>query len=843
MSQDALDRYRDKRRFDRTPEPRGGETATEGRLFVVQKHAARRLHYDLRLQFGEVLKSWAVTRGPSLDPADRRLAVHVEDHPLEYGSFEGTIPKEEYGAGAVIVWDRGTWVPVGESEEGYRNGRLKFRLAGEKLRGGWMLVRLNRRGERTDNWLLIKERDVFARPGEGDAILEQAPASVLSGRLVESLNAGTAQRKKRASHRAPAPLPAKLPGARPAPLPPFLPPQLATPRATASDGPEWLHEIKFDGYRTLARIEKSAVRLLTRNGHDWSDRYGGLGAAFEALPSHQALIDGEIIVQDEHGVSSFAALQEALTHQATHRLLFYAFDLLHLDGFDLSLVPLIERKQVLAALIAPHIDATSALQLSEHVIGSGPEFFEQACRRSLEGIVSKQLDSPYQSGRTRTWCKVKCINTDDFVIVGFSESEAAGGLAALLLAEPGNGTLTYVGKVGTGFSAKMADDLRARLEAFARPSASLAVPKDADTRKVTWTEPKLMAEVRYATRTAEGRLRQASFLGLRQDRIWPPDVPKPLEPNPSRRRLVSDEDLAAIWVTNPDRVMFGPGGPTKLELVLYYASVGDWMLPELLQRPVSLVRCPTGEQASCFFQRHASPGMPSSVRSIPLRERSAEEHAEYIFIDDTRGFLGLCQFGTVEFHPWGCRVDQPERPDRMIFDLDPDEDLRWRDVVDASFHVRDDIEALGWKSFVKTTGGKGVHIVVPLVRRHTWETVFRFSRAFVERLSSTAPQHFTANMAKRSRRGRVFVDYHRNRRGSTAVAAFSLRARPGAPASTPLSWQALKEIDDPRDLDWSNVPKRLVEAHADPWQDMDAAAVCITRELEAQVGIKPSDKR
>ena len=418
MSQDALDRYRDKRRFDRTAEPRGGETATEGRLFVVQKHAARRLHYDLRLQFGEVLKSWAVTRGPSLDPADRRLAVHVEDHPLEYGSFEGTIPKEEYGAGAVIVWDRGTWVPVGESEEGYRNGRLKFRLAGEKLRGGWMLVRLNRRGERTDNWLLIKERDVFARPGEGDAILEQAPASVLSGRLVESLNAGTAQRKKRASHRAPAPLPAKLPGARPAPLPPFLPPQLATPRATASDGPEWLHEIKFDGYRTLARIEKRAVRLLTRNGHDWSDRYGGLGAAFEALPSHQALIDGEIIVQDEHGVSSFAALQEALTHQATHRLLFYAFDLLHLDGFDLSLVPLIERKQVLAALIAPHIDATSALQLSEHVIGSGPEFFEQACRRSLEGIVSKQLDSPYQSGRTRTWCKVKCINTDDFVIVG-----------------------------------------------------------------------------------------------------------------------------------------------------------------------------------------------------------------------------------------------------------------------------------------------------------------------------------------------------------------------------------------------------------------------------------------
>jgi DNA ligase D len=351
-----------------------------------------------------------------------------------------------------------------------------------------------------------------------------------------------------------------------------------------------------------------------------------------------------------------------------------------------------------------------------------------------------------------------------------------------------------------------------------------------------------MAEVRYATRTAEGRLRQASFLGLRQDRTWPPDVPKPVpRERSSRRRLVSDEDLAAIWVTTPDRVMFGPGGPTKLQLALYYASVGDWMLPELLQRPVSLVRCPTGEQASCFFQRHASPGMPPSVKSIAL-DGSAEEHAEYIFIDDTRGFLGLCQFGTVEFHPWGCRVDEPERPDRMIFDLDPDEDLRWRDVVDAGFHVREALAALGLQSFVKTTGGKGVHIIVPLLRQHTWGTVFRFSRAFVEELAASAPQRFTANMAKRSRRGRVFVDYHRNRRGATAVAAYSLRARSGAPASTPLSWQALREIDDPRDLDWSSVPKRLVEAYADPWQDMDAAAVCITRELETQVGIKPSGK-
>ncbi len=851
MARDTLERYREKRRFDRTPEPTGAERAADGRLYVVQKHAARRLHYDLRLQLGDALKSWAVTRGPSLDPADRRLAVHVEDHPLDYGGFEGTIPKGEYGGGAVIVWDRGTWVPVGDPEEGYRKGRLKFRLAGEKLKGGWTLARMKSRGERTDNWLLIKERDDYARPGEGDAIYAEAPESVLSGRPIESLQAAAAPARsakpapKPSPSRTAAPKPDRLAGARQAALPSFVPPQLAAQTTTAPDGEEWLHEIKFDGYRTLARIGDGEVRLLTRNGHDWTDRYGDLAEAFRVLPVGQAVIDGEIIVQDEHGISSFAQLQEALSQRAGDRLLFYAFDLVYLDGYDLSPVPLSERKRALAALLQPWADEASPLQLSEHVIGGGPAFLVQASERGLEGIVCKRLDAPYQSGRTRTWRKVKCVNAGDFVIVGFTESEAAGGLAALLLAEPEEGGLRYVGKVGTGFAAKQAQDLRARLRAFARPSPALSLPAGAPKRGVTWTEPKLMADVRFATRTTDGRLRQASFQGLRQDRIADEEAPGPvgpMEPARPRRRLISDEDLAAVWVTNPDREMFGAGGPRKLDIAVYYAAVGDWMLPELLRRPVSLVRCPTGEQGGCFFQRHASPGMPPEVKKIPLREESTRKRADYVFIEDARGFLGLAQFGTVEFHPWGCRVDEPEKPDRMIFDLDPDEGLPWRNVVEASLTVRDALADLGLPAFVKTTGGKGIHVVVPLLPARSWDTVFRFSRALAEKLARSEPARFTTNMAKQKRRGRIFLDFHRNHRSSTAVAAYSLRARPGAPVSTPLSWDELSQLDDPRELNWSSVPRRLLAGHADPWQDIDEAAGSITPDLEARVEVKPAGK-
>jgi bifunctional non-homologous end joining protein LigD len=830
---DSLERYRAKRDFTKTREPPGGKVTPATSVFVVQKHAARRLHYDLRLQFGDTLRSWAVPQGPSLDPKVRRLAVHVEDHPLEYADFEKPIPKGQYGAGAMIVWDRGSWVPMGDPETDYQKGTLKFRLSGEKLGGGWTLVRLKpKEGERGDNWLLIKERDPHARPGHGDDLLTERPESVLSGRRVEELledqkpSAPAPERKARRIR------PSALHGAVKAPLPDQVRPQLATPAARVPEGEEWLHEIKLDGYRTLARIDAGAVRLLTRTGQDWTDRYGLLAKAFAALPCKQALIDGEIVVQDEGGIASFAALQDALAEGRTQELTCFAFDLLHLDGYDLTAVPLLERKRALATLLEPVVSPTSALQLSEHVRGEGRAFFEQASRLGLEGVISKQADAPYQQTRTRSWLKIKCRQSDEFLIVGYNPSEVAGGIGALLLAEAEDGGLRYVGRVGTGFAMAEMKRLHAKLEALRTRQPAVALPLEEKRKGMVWVRPALIAEVEYGNRTADGILRHAVYKGLRADKNAGGGVPSTAKPE--RKRYVSDADLAAIWVTNPDREMFARGGPSKLELALYYARVGDWMLPELIGRPVSLVRCPTGKAADCFFQRHALSGMPEVVKTIPLKEGEGET-GDYLYLEDARGLLSLAQFGAVEFHSWGCRVDRPEHPDRIIFDLDPDEGLPWRQVVDAAFEVRAALAGLGLVPFVKTTGGKGLHVVVPLLRRQGWEAVRRFCETFARQMAAAAPRRFTANMSKQQRRGRIYLDYLRNVRGATAAAAYSLRARPGVPASTPLDWNELAAIDDPADLNYLTVPERLAERSVDPWAGIDQSARALTKEIERKL--------
>ncbi len=830
----SLERYRAKRDFARTAEPPGGEIAPGTSVFVVQKHAARRLHYDLRLQFGDTLRSWAVPQGPSLDPQVRRLAVHVEDHPLEYADFEKPIPKGQYGAGAMIIWDRGSWIPMGDPEADYRKGTLKFRLVGEKLGGGWMLVRLKPKdGERGDNWLLIKERDPYARPGHGDELLEQRPESVLSGRRVEELlldqkSGAPAPAGARKARRV---RPSALQGAVEAPLPDAMRPQLATPSARVPEGEEWLHEIKLDGYRTLARLEAGAVRLLTRTGQDWTDRYGLLAKAFEAVPCKQALIDGEIVVQDESGIASFAALQDALAEGRSHELTCFAFDLLHLDGYDLTAVPLAMRKQALAGLLEAVVSPTSALQLSEHVRGDGSAFFEQAARLGLEGVVSKRAESPYQQTRTRSWLKIKCRQSDDFPIVGYSPSEAAGGIGALLLAEAEDGGLRYVGRVGTGFSMTEMKSLHARLDALRTKKAPVALPAEETRKGMVWVRPALVAEVEYGNRTADGILRHAVYKGLRADKVEAePGAAETLQQDVEKKRYVTDADLAQIWVTNPDRVMFGAGGPTKLELALYYARVGDWMLPELIGRPVSLVRCPLGRIQDCFFQRHALTGMPEAVRTIALAEQSSDEKADYLYIEDAKGLLSLAQFGAVEFHSWGCRVDQPERPDRLVLDLDPDESLPWREVASAAVEVRDALAARGLVPFLKTTGGKGLHVVVPIQRRRSWAEVAAFCEAFARQMAAQAPRRFTANMAKAQRRGRIYLDYLRNQRSATAVAAYSLRARPGAPASTPLAWEELEKLDDPADLNYASVPERLATGLVDPWAGIEQAARALPKE-------------
>jgi DNA ligase D len=826
-----LERYHARRDLAVSPEPAGG--AGEGFAFVVQKHAARRLHYDLRLQFGDVLKSWAVPEGPSLDPKVKRLAVHTEDHPLDYLRFEGVIPGGQYGAGTMIVWDLGSWVPMEDPEAGYQKGSLKFRLLGEKLRGGWALVRLKGRraaDERGDNWLLIKERDLEADPGR-DLVAER-PESVLSGQTNNELEATPPARKRRLR-------PATLPGAAKATLGGVPRPQLASPAARPPEAESWLHEIKLDGYRTLARIEGDEVRLFTRSGHDWTDRYQALVPAFEALDCRAALLDGEVVVQDEDGRSSFQALQDALSEGQGHRLTYYAFDLLHLDGYDLAEVPLLERKRMLETLVGAGQGPASPLQLSEHVVGQGPAVFEQAGRLGLEGVVSKRVDAPYRPGRTRSWLKAKCIHTDEFVIVGFTTSAAAGGLAALLVADATEEGLRYAGRVGTGFTAAEAERLRARLEPLRRKTPPVRLPPEDRRADVTFVRPAVVAEVAYLSRTGDGLLRQAVYKGLRPDKPQRENEPSPTAPRP---RLISDADLATIWVTNPDRRMFTGDGPTKLALALYYARVGDWLLPEILDRPLSLVRCPSGRLEDCFFQRHAMAGMPEAIRTIALAEK-AGRRADYLYLADPKGFLALPQFGAVELHVWGCRVDQLEKPDRLVFDLDPDESLPWRAVVEAAIDVREALEAPGLVPFVKTTGGKGLHVVVPLARKQGWEVIERFAGAFAANLARRAPRRFTATMAKRERRGRIYLDWLRNTRGATAVAAYSLRARPGVPVATPLAWDDLSRIDDPADLDYRSVPERLEGGQPDPWAGIDRAARSLSSGVLDAFGVGQANRK
>ena len=825
----ALASYRAKRDFTSTPEPVGAPAPQPGDRFVVHKHAARRLHYDLRLELDGTLKSWAVTKGPSLDPKVRRLAVHVEDHPLEYTEFEATIPDGAYGAGGMIVWDRGTWVPMGDSEEGYRQGQLKFRLVGEKLRGGWTLVQL-KSGKDADgkNWLFIKERDTYARPeAEGD-ILVEAPLSVLSGRAVEELapppqaKVKVARRRTRRAKKIP---PDALAGARQAALTGKPRPQLATLADEPPAGPRWIHEIKLDGYRTLARIEDGRARMFTRNGHDWTERYRVLAETLERLACTTAVLDGEVCVQTSDGATSFTALQDALGEGAQERLIYYVFDLAYLDGFDLSRTPLLERKRVLAALVDPILGETSPVQFSDHFAGDGHALFAEAARLSLEGVVSKRVDAAYAPGRSKSWIKAKCGLSGTFPIVGYTESAAAGGLSALMLAETTSSGLRYVGKVGTGFSAKEAKSLREKLGALRAEAAPLApAPKVA---KAFWVRPDWSAEVKYRARTGSGALRAAAYQGLAPTTAVPPAPP--------RSRYVRDADLADVWVTNPDRPMFGGDGPRKLDLVLYYAEIGERMMPELIKRPLTLVRCPTGEAAECFYQRHAGTGMPTEIRRIPLREEGSKKRADYLYIDGAKGLFSLAQFGVVEFHPWGSRIDKPERPDRLIFDIDPDEGLDWRAVVAGAFEIGDHLDRAGLATFVRTTGGKGIHVVVPVERHHSWSEIKNFSHGFVAMLERRAPRRFTASMSRAARRGRMFVDFLRNQRSATAVASYSLRARPGAPAATPLRWDELRDIEDPRELDYSSVPERL--AQADPWHGIESSARRLTKTVERKLGI------
>jgi bifunctional non-homologous end joining protein LigD len=763
---------------------------------MVQKHDATRLHWDLRLEVDGVLKSWAVTRGPSLDPGEKRLAVRTEDHPLSYADFEGTIPKGEYGGGTVMLWDDGTWAPIpGKSAKDLEEGHLHFTLEGERMKGDWMLIRLKPRGkERGENWLLRKVNDAYA--GGSDALVETGLTSVKTGRTMDEIAEGKPAKKippgtgrgtSEAGGEVPLAKRARKPSAAAAKSskpPAFQPPQLATLVDAVPAGTGWLHEVKYDGYRALVAVAGGKAKVFTRTGLDWSDKFPGIAAAAAALPVDSALIDGEIVAFKD-GKPDFSTLQDAIS-AGGEGLVFFGFDLLALDGEDLTSLPQVTRKERLRPLFD---GADDTLRYSEHVVGSGEQLFEAMCREGYEGVVSKRADAPYRGTRTKNWLKIKCTLRQEFVIVGWTASDKARrGFRALLLAVNGPDGLRYAGKVGTGFGGDAMVSLRAKLDALAVEEPTVKAPRAA-VRGAHWVEPKLVAEVAFAEFTADDVVRHASFLGLRGDKAAkdvvvekPAATPKP---TPSK-----------IKISSPDREIFPGDGITKGELADYYTQVAAIQLPWLANRPISLVRCPQGRAKQCFFQKHDAGSFGDLVKHVDILEKDGSTQP-YLYVDDVDGVRACVQMGTIEFHGWGSLVADVEKPDRVVFDLDPDEGLGFDAVKRAAEDIKQHLADMGLTSYPLLSGGKGVHVVVPVQPAAEWPTVKSFADRFARALATAEPDRFTAALSKAKRTGRIFIDYLRNQRGATAVLPYVVRARPGAPVAAPVSWSELKDIESP----------------------------------------------
>jgi bifunctional non-homologous end joining protein LigD len=822
----ALATYRKRRNFKATPEPRGKTAkAKTGNSYVIQKHAARRLHYDLRLEMDGVLKSWAVTKGPSLVAGEKRLAVHVEDHPLDYGDFEGTIPKGEYGGGTVIVWDRGRWSPIGDAAKGYAKGHLDFELEGEKLGGRWHLVRMaHKPREKKENWLLIKGDDDFARGPDDPDILAEQPDSVKTGRAVEDVE-GEAPGWSSKTGRIPtsAKTTPKIPKrATKGRYPGFIEPALATPRKTAPASGPWLHEIKFDGYRLQAHVRSGKAKLYTRSGLDWTARFGkDIVKALSGLTSGEIIIDGELVVESAGGASDFSALQADLAAGRTGRLVFYAFDLLYLDGHDLRPAPLVKRKATLEALLRK---APVPLRYSDHVEDNGALVLRHACRLGLEGVISKQKDAPYRSGRGKGWIKSKCLERQEFVVAGFVPSSTIRkAIGSLVLGVHDKDRLVHAGRVGTGFSHKVAEDLLKRLAKLKVEKSPFARTLSADeARQVRFVRPELVAEVEFRAWTADGLIRHASYRGLREDKLAGEVVRE------STGKALAEEAAPAVRLTHPDRLYWKDAGVTKLGLADYYAEVWPRIGPYIVDRPLALVRCPDGVDGQCFFQKHHWRGQPAEI----LKANDPEDEEPVIAIDGLPGLLGLVQGGVLEIHPWGSRLADLEKPDLITMDLDPGPGVDWSDVIAAALEVRQRLTDAGLESFVKTSGGKGLHVVAPLEPRAGWDEVKAFARAIADAMASDSPRRYVATVTKAKRKGRILIDYLRNGRGATAVAPYSTRARPGAAVSMPLGWDELGPTIGPAYFTVRNALPRLAGRDGDPWADFRRAARPLARRLE-----------
>ena len=801
---DLLAKYNAKRDFSKTAEPAGVADSTGRNIFMVQKHDATRLHWDFRLELDGVLKSWAVTRGPSPNPDDKRLAVRTEDHPLAYATFEGTIPKGQYGGGTVMLWDRGTWTPHPgkDPRKTLEEGHLHFTLDGERMKGEWLMIRLKPRGnERTENWLLRKIDDQYAG-GSGD-LVDRALTSVATGRTMTEIASGKGGKSQWDSNRdaddqpgvaSPPPKPVKVkPAAKGAgKIPSFRKPQLATLVDHVPSGSNWMHEIKYDGYRTLIAVGGGKARAYTRTGLDWSDRFAPIVKAATALEG-SALIDGEVVALDKDGRPSFQALQASLK-EGSGTLAYFAFDLLTLDGEDLTALPNLDRKERLKGLL---VDAPEAIRFSDHVLGNGEKLFDSLCKQGLEGVVSKRIDAPYRvDKRTQSWLKVKCLHRQEMVIVGWTPSDKGRGFRALLLGLHEDGKLRYAGKVGTGFGMALIDELMTRMKPLERKTATVEAPRAA-VRGAHWIAPKLVAEIAFTEWTDEGLLRHPSFIALREDKSEkdvvrevpanvPEEVPKAAETKPA--------DHAGVTISNPDRIIYPESGITKGQLADYYELMADPILDWLAHRPVSLVRCPQGRAKQCFFQKHDAGSFGDAVKHVPIREKDGHEEP-YLYLDDAKGMLTCVQMGAIEFHGWGSKVADVEKPDRLVFDLDPDEGLGFEEVKKAAFQLRDVLGEIGLATWPMLSGGKGVHVVAPLNASRDWDVVKDFASRFSKAIAQAHPERFTANMKKVERKGRIFLDWLRNQRGATAVLPYTVRARPRATVAAPVTWDELDDIE------------------------------------------------
>lgn len=793
QAEERLGKYREKRDFSRTAEPSGATGPTSGNGFVVQKHAASRLHFDFRLELDGVLVSWAVTRGPSTNPDDKRLAVRTEDHPLDYARFEGTIPKGEYGGGTVMLWDNGTWetIPGKDPRKTLPEGHLHFVLHGRRMQGEWILFRLKPRGrEKGENWILRKVQDEFA--GGSDDLTGTHLTSIDTGRTMEEIAAGKAVPKHKARNGKTVTAPNQdsagpRRGRKASSPPPFQSVQLAALVDRVPPGDRWLHELKYDGYRTLLALGGGEGRAYTRSGLDWSDRFAALIAEAQKLGVRSALIDGEAVVTLPDGRTSFQALQAALKANP-EAIDYFAFDLLELDGEDLTGLPLIERKEKLAALIGK---GGGRIRYSDHIVGNGEKLLASFCSAGLEGVISKRIDARYSGSRSGSWVKTKCIRRQEFVIVGWTPSDKQRGFRSLLLGVNENGKLRYAGKVGTGFTGDEIDRLMEIMEPLERNKPTVEAPRAA-VRDAHWIEPKLVAEIAYIEFTDEGVLRHPSYLGLREDKKPEAIVLETEAPVAAAIAPATD----AVRISNRERVIFPEGKLTKGQLADYYEIVAPIMLPWAGSRPISLVRCPQGRAKKCFFQKHDAGSFGSEVKQIGIREKDGHEEA-YLFVDTPAGLLTCVQMGTIEFHGWGARIEDIEKADRLVFDLDPDEGLDFKDVVSAAFHVQDLLAQMGLTTFPMVTGGKGVHVIAPLTPSAEWPEVKDFAHRFALALSQADPERFTAALAKAKRTGRIFIDYLRNQRGATAVMPYSARSREFAPIAVPLTWEELRDIDGP----------------------------------------------